>query len=108
MQQINNILKPNKYSVKGLEEISKQRHIQNEWMAFAFKTWKEYSNEPKELKNVIRFFKMYKDNYRPLLDNAYSFCSDYTGTVPKIKLFYWKFWDLYKKLKATQVSRAAA
>ena len=97
MQQINNIL-----STKRIEDRAKERHLKNEWMAFAFKVWKEYSNNPKELPNVIRFFKTYKDNYRPLLDSAYNFCIDYTGQIPKIKLFYWKFWDLYKKRKAIQ------
>ena len=103
MQQLNNVLNPNRYSPEAIAKRDKVRHIQNEWMAFAFKTWKEYSNESKELPNVIRFFKTYKDKYRPLLDNAYNFCTDYTGNVPKIKLFYWKFWDQYKKLKATAV-----
>jgi hypothetical protein len=72
------------------------RALKHEWQAFAYKVWKEYSGIKRELPNVVRHFKKYNDKYRGYLDSAYSFCKDYEGPVPKMKLFYWKFWELYK------------
>ena len=72
------------------------RHMAHEWQAFAYKTWKDYSNDPKELPKLIRFFKLNVEAHRPYLDAAYNFCIDYTGPIPKLRLFYWKFWQLKK------------
>ena len=80
----------------------KNRHLKHEWMAFAYKTWKDYSGNKKELPNTIRFFKKYQATYRAYLDIAYSFCTDYEGNIPKLKLFYWKFWELMKEKKSKE------
>ena len=76
--------------------------IQHEWQAFAYKVWKEYDGDPGTLKNVMRFFKTWNMSSRSLLDHAYSFCKDYTGKIPKIKMFYWKFWQLKKNKPLTR------
>lgn len=73
-----------------------ERHLKNEWQAFAYKVWKEYSGNKKELPNIIRHFKIYEKKHRGYLDSAYNFCKDYQGNIPKLKLFYWKFWQLMK------------
>ncbi len=95
MQQVNQILQ-NKNLTLEMDARAKQRHLKNEWMAFAFKVWKEFSNNNKELPNLIRHFKIYHVNDRALLDRAYSYCKDYTGMIPKLKLFYWAFWQFKK------------
>ena len=96
MQQISNILNTNRFSEEAIAKRDKVRRIQNEWAAFAFKVWKEYSNDSKELKNVMRLFKTQWATGRGSLDAAYSYCKDYTGNIPRIKMFYWAFWQ-YKK-----------
>jgi len=74
----------------------KPRALKYEWQAFAYKVWKEYSGNKKELPNLVRHVKMYNSKYRNYLNVAYDFCRDYGGPIPRLKLFYWKFWQLYK------------
>ena len=76
--------------------------MQHEWQAFAYKVWKDCSGDTKELGNVMRFFKIWNREYRYLLDHAYSFVKDYTGPIPKLKMFYWKFWQLKKNNPLTK------
>jgi hypothetical protein len=90
MKDLKDILKSKKF-------LPKKHGLKHEWQAFAYKTWKDYSGNPKELPNVIRHFKRYNETHRHILDAAYNFCVDYEGRVPKIKLFYWKFWEIYKR-----------
>jgi len=74
----------------------KKNALKHEWQAFAFKVWKEYSGDKKELPNLVRHFRIYNEKHRKYLNSAYEFCKDYEGNVPKLRLFYWKFWRLYK------------
>lgn len=78
--------------------------LKHEWMAFAYKVWKEYDNNKKNLPNIIKFFRTYNPTSRNLLDLSYNFCSDYTGQIPKIKLFFWKFWQLKNGIEKRGVS----
>lgn len=80
---------------RGKEQ--KPRHLIHEWQAFAYKVWKDYCGLPKELPNMIRFHKQHQSK-RNLLNDAYNFCVDYQGKVPRYKLFYWHFWKKYKGL----------
>lgn len=89
MQKISEALRSRKFEAKP-------HALKHEWQAFAYKIWKDYSGDKKELPRVIKLVKMYNEGYRSLLDGAYNFCKDYQGPVPKIKLFYWKFWQLKK------------
>lgn len=83
--------------LQTLQNPSKDHHLKHEWQAFAYKIWMDYSGEKRELPNVIRLVKRHHETDRPMLDRAYNFCKDYTGNVPKLKLFYWKFWQLKKQ-----------
>lgn len=73
--------------------------LKHEWQAFAYKIWADYSGDPKELPQVMKFVKMHNDRNRAQLNDAYGFCKDYQGKIPKIKLFFWKFWQLKKPFK---------
>lgn len=66
--------------------------ISSEWQDYAYQLWQELSNNRRDLPNLFRFVKM-NFNRRSSLDSARSFCSDYCGSVPKLKLFYWKFYQ---------------
>jgi len=90
MQSLSESLKQKKFEPKP-------HALKHEWQAFAYKIWKDYSNNKKDLPRVIQLVKRYNENYRGYLDSAYNFCKDYQGPVPKIKLFYWKFWQLKKQ-----------
>ncbi|QGH72355.1 MAG: hypothetical protein [Podoviridae sp. ctg2L5] len=73
-----------------------KKALKHEWQAFAYKVWSEYSGDKKELPNLVKHFRTYNTKHRNYLNSAYEFCKDYAGPVPKLKLFYWKFWQLYK------------
>lgn len=102
MENIQAILKNKKFT-----KSPSQRHLAHEWQAFAYKTWRDYSGDPKELKNVMKLFSRYQATHRNFLDTAYNFCTDYMGPVPKLKLFYWKFWQLKKNASPTTEASAA-
>jgi len=87
MDKIGNILP------QHIEDRTNRPHLANEWQAFAYKIWIEYSGVKRELPNLMRFFKQHLTD-RPILDLAYNFCIDYTGNIPKLRLFYWEFWRL--------------
>lgn len=70
-----------------------QRHLKHEWQAFAFKVFKDLHGKPEELPQFISLFKRYNLTDRRHLEHAYSFLRDYEGYVPKIKMFYWAFWQ---------------
>ena len=72
--------------------------IKNEWQAFAYKVHLTLDGEKKDLARTIRHFKTYEPKCRIYLERAYQFCIDYQGNIPKMTLFYWKFWRLYKKV----------
>jgi hypothetical protein len=74
-----------------------KKMIKNEWQAFAFKVYKDLGGEKKELARHIRHFKIYEPKCRGYLEKAYQFAIDYQGKIPKLTMFYWKFWRLYKK-----------
>lgn len=74
-----------------------KKMIKNEWQAFAFKVYKDLGGQQKELARHIRHFKLYEPKCRGYLEKAYQFAIDYTGNIPKLTMFYWKFWRLYKK-----------
>ena len=76
--------------------------MQHEWQAFAYKVWKELDGDPKHLPNLIRFFKIWNVSARGNLEHAYSFIKDYTGRIPRYKMFYWKFWQLQKNKPLTK------
>lgn len=71
--------------------------LKHEWQAFAYKIWIDYSGDKKDLPKLMRFVKMHNEKYRRFIDDAYNFCTDYQGAIPKLTLFYWKFWQLKKK-----------
>lgn len=72
--------------------------IKNEWQAFAYKVHITLGGEKKDLARTIRHFKTYEPKCRMFLERAYQFSVDYQGGIPKMTLFYWKFWRLYKKI----------
>ena len=100
----NSPVTPKKRSPVSIADILKRerppinkRMLKNEWQAFAFKVFKDLAGDKKELPRHIRHFRIYEPKCRGYLEKAYHFAIDYTGKIPKLTIFYWKFWRLYKK-----------
>lgn len=87
--------------MKKIQDILKDRKppnkkaIKHEWQAFAYKIWFDLGKDKKHLARVMVLVKKHNKKNRRQLEDAYRFCVDYNGRVPKIMLFYWKYWKLY-------------
>ena len=65
-----------------------------QWQDRAYQIWKAFNLTRKELPNLFRFFKYHYEQDLGKIEQAYSFAFDYEGNVPKLKLFYSKFYSL--------------
>lgn len=89
---------------KAFSDINLQRIIdqhkkpvlKHEWQAFCFKVFKELHGRPNELPQFMSLFKRYYESDYKHLNRAYSYMKDYSGYVPKVKMFYWSFWQFKK------------
>ena len=84
MQHINSILPPTLTTIKNTR-------ITFKWQDRAYQVWKAFNLTRKDLPNLFKFFKDHYEQDLGMIEQAYSFTSDYEGNVPKLKLFYWKF-----------------
>ena len=68
-----------------------QTKILLKWQDRAYQIWKAFNLTRKDLPNLFKFFKNHYEQDPGLIEQAYSFTSDYEGNIPKLKLFYWQF-----------------
>lgn len=90
MQTIKNILDIKRFQKKP------KGGIVTEWQALAMKVAQGLGCNQQELNDLMTHFKRNHKVHLRFLETAYNFTIDYEGRVPKIKLFYWKFFDLIK------------
>ena len=81
------------------KDFKPQTKILLKWQERAYQVWKTLHLNKKELGSLFRFFKYHHEQDLGKIEQAYSFTADYEGCVPKLKLFYWKFYQLKKAKK---------